>query len=93
MSLAIMVVLLFLAPLFQYTPLVALSAIIMVAMLRLIDYQKALRLWKVDKFDFLVCIAAFFGVIMFSMTVGLLASVSIFLTDHVHLFAIKIIIL
>ncbi|KAG6525500.1 hypothetical protein ZIOFF_015456 [Zingiber officinale] len=77
MSLSVMAVLLFLAPLFRYTPLVALSAIIIVAMLRLIDYEKVLRLWKVDKFDFLICIAAFFGVIVFSMTAGLLASVGL----------------
>ncbi|THU59103.1 hypothetical protein C4D60_Mb03t21470 [Musa balbisiana] len=77
MSMCIMVVLLFLAPLFKYTPLVALSAIIIVAMIGLIKFEEAHRLLKVDKFDFVICVAAFFGVIFFSMTVGLLASVGL----------------
>ncbi|URD73890.1 STAS domain, partial [Musa troglodytarum] len=77
MSMCIMVVLLFLAPLFKYTPLVALSAIIIVAMIGLIKFEEAHRLLKVDKFDFAICVAAFFGVIFFSMTVGLLASVGL----------------
>ncbi|CAL9159487.1 unnamed protein product [Musa hybrid cultivar] len=75
MSICMMLVLLFLAPLFKYTPLVALSAIIAVAMIGLIEYEEAYRLFKVDKFDFLICMSAFFGVIFYSMTVGLLISV------------------
>ncbi|KAK7845892.1 putative sulfate transporter 3.5, partial [Quercus suber] len=54
--------LLFLAPLFSYTPLVALSAIIMSAMFGLIKYEEAYHLLKVDKFDFVICMAAFLGV-------------------------------
>ncbi|KAJ7969633.1 sulfate transporter 3 1 [Quillaja saponaria] len=69
--------LLFLAPLFRYTPLVALSAIIMSAMLGLIDYEEAIHLFKVDKFDFLICMACFFGVSFLSMDVGLLVSVGL----------------
>ena len=53
-----MLTLLFLAPLFSYTPLVALSAIIMSAMLGLIKYEEAYHLFKVDKFDFCICLAA-----------------------------------
>lgn len=69
--------LLFLAPLFGHTPLVALSAIIMSAMLGLIDYQEAIHLFKVDKFDFVICISCFLGVSFISMDVGLFLSVSI----------------
>ena len=69
--------LLFLAPLFRYTPLVALSAIIMSAMFGLIDYEAAYHLFKVDKFDFVICMAAFFGVAFISMDVGLMLSVCI----------------
>ncbi|CAL9048523.1 unnamed protein product [Musa banksii] len=54
MSMCIMVVLLFLAPLFKYTPLVALSAIIIVAMIGLIKFEEAHRLLEVDKFDFVI---------------------------------------
>jgi sulfate transporter 3 len=70
-----MLVLLFLAPLFKYTPLVALSAIIIVAMIGLIEIHEFRRLFKVDKFDFIVCMAAFIGVLMFTMVIGLSVSV------------------
>lgn len=77
MALCMMLTLLFLAPLFSYTPLVALSAIIMSAMLGLIDYEEAYRLFKVDKFDFCICMAAFLGVAFISMDIGLMLSVFI----------------
>ncbi|XP_075642039.1 putative sulfate transporter 3.5 [Castanea sativa] len=69
--------LLFLAPLFSYTPLVALSAIIMSAMFGLIKYEEAYHLLKVDKFDFVICMAAFLGVSFVSMDVGLMLSVGL----------------
>nr|TKS13478.1 sulfate transporter [Populus alba] len=47
MAIGMMLTLLFLAPLFSYTPLVALSAIIMSAMLGLIKYEEAYHLFKV----------------------------------------------
>ncbi|KAF7819838.1 putative sulfate transporter 3.5 [Senna tora] len=62
----------FLAPLFGYTPLVALSVIIISAMIGLFDYEKMIHLFKVDKFDFLICMACFFGVAFISMDIGLL---------------------
>ncbi|CAN6975351.1 unnamed protein product [Brassica oleracea var. botrytis] len=77
MGLCMMLVLLFLAPLFSYTPLVGLSAIIMSAMLGLIDYEEMYHLFKVDKFDFLVCMSAFFGVSFLSMDYGLIISVGL----------------
>ncbi|CAI9285917.1 unnamed protein product [Lactuca saligna] len=77
MSLCMMLTLLFLAPLFSYTPLVALSAIIMSAMLGLIEYDKAYHLYKTDKFDFIICMAAFLGVAFVSMDVGLMLSVGL----------------
>lgn len=76
MGFCMMLTLLFLAPLFGYTPLVALSAIIMSAMLGLIDYEAAYHLFKVDKFDFVICMTAFLGVSFISMDVGLILSVS-----------------
>ncbi|GAB4832950.1 Probable sulfate transporter 3.5 [Ancistrocladus abbreviatus] len=75
MAICLMLTLLFLAPLFSYTPLVALSAIIMSAMLGLIEYEKAYHLYKVDKYDFVICMAAFFGVAFISMDIGLGLSV------------------
>lgn len=66
----------FLAPLFGFTPLVALSAIITAAMVGLINYEEAIYLFKVDKFDFVICMSAFLGVALISMDIGLMISVS-----------------
>lgn len=77
MAIIMMLTLLLLAPLFSYTPMVALSAIIMSAMFGLIEYDKAIHLFKVDKFDFSICMLAFFGVTFISMDVGLALSVTI----------------
>eukprot|EP01018_Ginkgo_biloba_P022538 Gb_14914 [translate_table: standard] len=77
MATAVMITLLFLTPLFYYTPIVVLSSIIISAMLGLIDVHAAYHLWKVDKIDFLVCIGAFLGVVLASVEVGLIIAVSI----------------
>ncbi|KAH9290443.1 hypothetical protein KI387_034560 [Taxus chinensis] len=77
MAIAVMITLLFLTPLFHYTPMVVLSAIITAAMLGLIDIQAAYNLWKVDKIDFLVCMAAYFGVVFINVQMGLVIAVSI----------------
>ncbi|KAJ6773841.1 hypothetical protein OIU79_017321 [Salix purpurea] len=77
MALAVMVTLLFLTPLFHYTPLVVLSSIIIGAMLGLIDYEAAIHLWTVDKFDFIVCMSAYAGVVFGSVEIGLVIAVAI----------------
>ncbi|WOL02732.1 sulfate transporter 1.2 [Canna indica] len=77
MSLVVMLTLLVLTPLFKYTPNAILSSIIISAVLGLIDYESAYLIWKVDKFDFIACIGAFFGVVFVSVEIGLLVAVSI----------------
>ncbi|KAF5455002.1 hypothetical protein F2P56_024621 [Juglans regia] len=77
MAVAVMFTLLFLTPLFHYTPLVVLAAIIISAMLGLIDYEAAMHLWHVDKFDFIVCMSAYLGVVFGSVTIGLVIAISI----------------
>lgn len=77
MATAVMITLLFLTPLFHYTPLVVLSAIIITAMLGLIDYESAIHLWKIDKVDFLVCMGAYLGVVFASVEIGLIIAVTI----------------
>ncbi|XP_042391282.1 sulfate transporter 3.1-like [Zingiber officinale] len=77
MAAAVMVTLLFLTPLFHYTPLVILSAIIVAAMVGLINYEEAIHLWQVDKVDFCVCMAAYFGVVFGSVEIGLVLAVVI----------------
>lgn len=75
MATAVMITLVFLTPLFHYTPLVVLSSIIIAAMLGLIDYEAAIHLWKIDKFDFVVCISSYIGVIFGSVEIGLITAV------------------
>ncbi|XP_052169897.1 sulfate transporter 3.1-like [Diospyros lotus] len=77
MAVAVMFTLLFLTPLFHYTPMVVLSSIIIAAMLGLIDYEAAIHLWQVDKFDFLVCISAYVGVVFGSVEIGLVIAVAL----------------
>ena len=74
---AVLVTLLFLMPLFYYTPNVILAAIIITAVIGLIDYQSAFRLWNVDKLDFVACMASFFGVLFISVPLGLSIAVGI----------------
>ncbi|KVH94356.1 STAS domain-containing protein [Cynara cardunculus var. scolymus] len=72
MAIAVMITLLFLTPLFHYTPLVVLSSIIISAMLGLINYEEAIHLWSLDKFDFVVCMSAYLGVVFGSVALSLL---------------------
>lgn len=82
MSIAVMITLLLLTPLFHYTPLVVLSSIIISAMLGIIDYNSAIQLWKVDKYDFFVCISSYIGVVFGSVEVGLIVAVSNYLLSY-----------
>ncbi|KAL8232390.1 hypothetical protein R6Q57_002168 [Mikania cordata] len=77
MALTVVVTLLFLMPLFKYTPDLILAAIIVTAVIGLIDYQSALSLWKVDKLDFVACLSSFLGVLFVSVPVGLAMAVGI----------------
>ncbi|GJN23905.1 hypothetical protein PR202_gb11597 [Eleusine coracana subsp. coracana] len=77
MSIVVLLTLLFITPLFKYTPNAILSSIIITAVIGLIDYKAAYVIWKVDKLDFLACLGAFFGVIFSSVEYGLLIAVVI----------------
>ena len=67
----------FITPLFKYTPNAILSAIIINAVINLIDVQAAILIWKIDKFDFVACMGAFFGVVFKSVEIGLLIAVKL----------------
>ncbi|KAG0562644.1 hypothetical protein KC19_9G162200 [Ceratodon purpureus] len=77
MSIVVLVTLLVLTPLFKYTPNAILSAIIISAVISLIDGRAAWMIWKIDKFDFLACLGAFVGVFFVSVEIGLLIAVCI----------------
>ncbi|XP_064941154.1 probable sulfate transporter 3.3 [Musa acuminata AAA Group] len=77
MALTVMVTLLFLMPLFAYTPNVVLAAIIIAAVIGLIDVPAAYNIWKLDTVDFLVCMSSFLGVIFISVQEGLAIAVGL----------------
>ncbi|KAK4349960.1 hypothetical protein RND71_029273 [Anisodus tanguticus] len=77
MAATVLITLLFLMPLFHYTPNLILAAIIITAVIGLIDYQAAFRLWKVDKLDCVACLSSFFGVLFISVPIGLAIAVGI----------------
>ncbi|KAK6938185.1 SLC26A/SulP transporter domain [Dillenia turbinata] len=77
MSCVVLLTLELITPLFKYTPNAILSSIIISAVIGLIDVESAVLLWKIDKFDFVACMGAFFGVVFDSVEIGLLIAVCI----------------
>ncbi|RWR73837.1 putative sulfate transporter 3.4 [Cinnamomum micranthum f. kanehirae] len=77
MAATVLVTLLFLMPLFYHTPNVILAAIIITAVIGLIDFRAAFTLWRVDKLDFLACLSALLGVLFISVQMGLAIAVGI----------------
>ncbi|VFQ78971.1 unnamed protein product [Cuscuta campestris] len=77
MSLVVFLTLEFITPLFEYTPNAILASIIISAVIGLIDYDAAVLIWKIDKFDFIACMGAFLGVVFVSVEIGLLVAVAI----------------
>ncbi|KAL1536222.1 Low affinity sulfate transporter 3 [Salvia divinorum] len=75
MSVTVLICLLLFTKLLYYTPLAILASIILSALPGLIDLNEGYNIWKVDKLDFMVCIAAFFGVLFGSVEIGLLVAV------------------
>jgi hypothetical protein len=56
-----------------------LSAVLISAVLAIIDVKAMWLIWKVDTLDFLTCMGAFFGTLFVSIEIGLLIAVSIYL--------------
>ncbi|XP_022744196.1 sulfate transporter 1.2-like [Durio zibethinus] len=77
MSCVVLLTLELITPLFKYTPNAILASIIISAVIALIDIEAVTLIWKIDKFDFVACMGAFFGVVFSSVEIGLLIAVSI----------------
>ncbi|KAI7741020.1 LOW QUALITY PROTEIN: hypothetical protein M8C21_006013 [Ambrosia artemisiifolia] len=77
MSMIVMLTLFVITPLFKYTPNAILASIIISAVVGLLDWDAVVLLWKIDKFDFVACMGAFFGVVFVSVEIGLLIAVGI----------------
>ncbi|KAM7278869.1 hypothetical protein ACFE04_006003 [Oxalis oulophora] len=67
----------FITPRFKYTPNAILAAIIISAVIGLINIPATILIWKIDKLDFVACMGAFFGVVFISVEMGLLIAVAI----------------
>ncbi|TYH33506.1 hypothetical protein ES332_D13G064700v1 [Gossypium tomentosum] len=77
MSSVVLLTLELITPLFKYTPNAILASIIISAVISLVDIEAMTLIWKVDKFDFVASMGAFFGVVFSSVEIGLLIAVSI----------------
>jgi SulP family sulfate permease len=71
----IALILLFLTPLFFYLPKAILAAIIVVAVIGLVDIEGAVKLWKTDKRDFASLITTFIITLIVGIQVGVFAGV------------------
>lgn len=77
MSIIVAITLSALTPLVHYTPKCILSAVVITAVLTIIDVKAAWLIWKVDTVDFLTSVGAFFGTVFVSIEIGLLTAVSL----------------
>ncbi|KAE8729589.1 High affinity sulfate transporter 1 [Hibiscus syriacus] len=77
MSGVVLLTLELITPLFKYTANAILASIVISAVINLIDIEAMTLIWKIDKFDFVACMGAFFSVVFSSVELGLLIAVSI----------------
>ncbi|KAH7841788.1 hypothetical protein Vadar_034381 [Vaccinium darrowii] len=76
--------LLFLTPLFEYIPQCALAAIVISAVIGLVDYNEAIFLWRVDKKDFLLWTITCATTLFFGIEIGVLVGVGVSLGFVIH---------
>ncbi|XP_057475428.1 sulfate transporter 4.1, chloroplastic-like isoform X1 [Actinidia eriantha] len=76
--------LLFLTPLFEYIPQCALAAIVISAVIGLVDYDEAIFLWRVDKKDFLLWTITSTTTLFFGIEIGVLVGVGVSLAFVIH---------
>ncbi|CAH9126579.1 unnamed protein product [Cuscuta epithymum] len=76
--------LLFLTPLFEYVPQCNLAAIVISAVIGLVDYDEAIFLWRVDKKDFLLWIITCATTLLLGIEIGVLIGVGVSLAFVIH---------
>lgn len=76
--------LLFLTPLFSDIPQCALAAIVISAVMGLVDYEEALFLWSIDKKDFLLWTITSITTLIFGIEIGVLIGVGFSLAFVIH---------
>ncbi|KAI4351112.1 hypothetical protein L6164_005497 [Bauhinia variegata] len=76
--------LLFLTPLFRYIPQCTLAAIVISAVIGLVDYEEAIFLWGVDKKDFLLWTITATTTLFLGIEIGVLVGVGVSLAFVIH---------
>lgn len=74
-ALFVLLTLLFLTPLLYFLPKAALAAIIIMAVIKLVDIPLAKRLWQVDKPDFMTWLITFLATLFIGIEMGVLTGV------------------
>ncbi|XP_061374393.1 sulfate transporter 4.1, chloroplastic-like isoform X1 [Gastrolobium bilobum] len=76
--------LLFLTPLFEYIPQCTLAAIVISAVIGLVDYDEAIFLWRVDKKDFLLWTITSATTLFLGIEIGVIVGVGVSLAFVIH---------
>ncbi|XP_059317646.1 probable sulfate transporter 4.2 isoform X1 [Lycium ferocissimum] len=76
--------LLFMTPVFEYIPQCALAAIVISAVIGLVDYDEAKFLWRVDKKDFLLWTITCMTTLLLGIEIGVLVGVGVSLAFVIH---------
>jgi len=74
-AVSMLLVILFLTPFFVYLPVPILTGIVMSALIGIIDFNQAKRLWKCNKTELLVFVVAFLGVLFLGTITGVVIGV------------------
>lgn len=76
-AVVVILTLLFLTPLFYYLPNAVLGAIIIVAVIGLIDFKEIKRLWSIGHYDRYMLLATFAGTLFIGIKEGILLGVTL----------------
>jgi high affinity sulfate transporter 1 len=74
-AVTMLLVLLFGTPFLKYLPVPVLTGIVTVALIGIIDFKMAKRLWKAERQEFMVFMCAFFGVLLFGTIAGVVIGI------------------
>ncbi|XP_042018343.1 probable sulfate transporter 4.2 [Salvia splendens] len=74
----------FMTPLFEYIPQCGLAAIVISAVIGLVDYDEATFLWRVDKRDFILWTITFIFTLFLGIEIGVLLGVGVSLAFVIH---------
>ena len=80
-SITILLILLFGTGLLCYMPVPVLTGIVTTALIGIVDHKLAARLYRIDRMEFLIFLAAFFGVLLLGTIYGVVIGVALSFFD------------